>query len=216
MNLIKSKERVKNHGEVFTPDFIVDEMLDLVKNETERIESRFLEPACGNGNFLIKILQRKLQVVKKKYKKNIFEYKRYSMLAVASIYGIDLLNDNVAQAQKKLHTFFVDEYKNIFKEEVDKDFFESIKYILSKNILQGNALNLKDKNDKKIIFSKWSPMNGSKIKRHEYIFEELIREGREGTIFEKEKGDDGKSVFIPESFKDYTPVSFLNLKNCYE
>ena len=77
MSLVKSKQRVADHGEVFTPEWLVEAMLDLVKGETERIDSRFLESACGSGNFLVKILQRKLAAVELKYGKSDFERKNW-------------------------------------------------------------------------------------------------------------------------------------------
>ena len=106
-NLTKSRNRIRDHGEVFTPDFIVNDMLNLVKHETERIDSRFLESACGDGNFLIKILEKKLEIVENKYKKNQFDYERNSLIAVSSIYGIELLDDNVEEAQKRLYNLFL-------------------------------------------------------------------------------------------------------------
>src|SRR5437899_12865948 len=97
MSLIKSKERVADHGEVFTPPRMVEAMLDLVKDETERIDSRFLEPACGSGNFLGQVLRRKLAAVERKFGKSDFERRHYSLLGLMCIYGIELLADNIAE-----------------------------------------------------------------------------------------------------------------------
>ncbi len=99
MNLIKSKQRVADHGEVFTPEWLVEAMLDLVKDETERLDSRFLEPACGSGNFLTKIIKRKLAAVELRYGKSDFDRNHYALLSVICIYGIELLKDNVAECQ---------------------------------------------------------------------------------------------------------------------
>lgn len=85
-NLIKSRSRVRDHGEVFTPDFIVNDMLNLVKDESENIVSTFLEPACGNGNFLIEILRRKMETINRKFRKNQIEFECQSLVAVGSIY----------------------------------------------------------------------------------------------------------------------------------
>ena len=98
---IKSKDRVANHGEVFTNIREVNAMLDLVKDETHRIDSRFLEPACGTGNFLIEVLRRKLEVVESRYKKSKIEFERYSILALSSIYGIDILEDNLKECKTR-------------------------------------------------------------------------------------------------------------------
>ena len=103
---VKSKERVEEHGEVFTNEREVNAMCDLVKQETERIDSRFLEPACGDGNFLIEILRRKLEIVKKKYKKSHYDYERFSLLALGSIYGVELLGDNVKACRNRLFEYW--------------------------------------------------------------------------------------------------------------
>ena len=92
---VRSRQRVADHGEVFTGEREVNAMLDLVEQETERIDSRFLEPACGTGNFLAEILRRKLRVVAARYRRGRLDYERYGVLAVSSIYGIDILEDNV-------------------------------------------------------------------------------------------------------------------------
>lgn len=92
--LVKSRQRVADHGEVFTPQWMVGDMLDLVKDESERIDARVLEPACGEGAFLQEILRRKLATVHARYGKNDFERRHYALLALMSTYGIELLADN--------------------------------------------------------------------------------------------------------------------------
>ena len=134
--LTKSKQRVRDHGEVFTPDFIVDDMLNLVYNETQRIESRFLEPACGDGNFLIKILERKLDVVEKNYKVNQFDYEKYSLVAVSSLYGVELLADNTNKARERLYEYFVLRYKKVFKKKISEEFLKNIQFLFAKNIIR--------------------------------------------------------------------------------
>lgn len=98
--LVVSRQRVIDHGEVYTPSALVNAMLDLVKAETERIDSRFLEPACGSGNFLAEILARRLAVVEKGYRKNQLEYERNAVLAVSSVYGIEILEDNARECRR--------------------------------------------------------------------------------------------------------------------
>lgn len=112
---IKSRKRVANHGEVFTSEREVNAMLDLVKQETERIDSRFLEPACGDGNFLAEILRRKLAVVKRKYRKSPLDYEKNAVIAAASIYGVDILQDNVAACRRRMFSIWDKEYKGICK-----------------------------------------------------------------------------------------------------
>jgi hypothetical protein len=194
-------------------------MLDLVKNETERIQSRFLEPACGDGNFLIKILKRKLKLVEKKYKRNQFEYEKNSFLAISSLYGIDLLEDNIKEAKKRLYNIFFKEYQSIYKKRINQDFLKSVQYVLERNILQGDALSLKNKKEEPILFSQWSFLshNSSKINREDFIFEEIIPKEKANNLFEtRQYGDDGKEVFIPRAKKKYTPVNFLTLYQVYE
>lgn len=211
---IKSKQRVRDHGEVFTPDFIVNDMLDLVKQEAERISSRFLEPACGTGNFMASILKRKLFVVKKYYKRSQLDYEKNSLIAVASIYGIDLLKDNVKEAQDILYKIFDAEYSLLFRKNCHEEFRESIRYVLSKNILQGDALSLKNEKGDPIIFSEWSMIN-NKLKRREFIFSELV-DTKQDLFSQGLVADTGKTVFLPRSVKEYRLVNFFNLQNSYE
>jgi len=213
---VKSKHRVANYGEVLTPEHIVNAMLDLVKQETERIDSRFLEPACGTGNFLIEILQRKLKVVEHRYGKSQLEYERYAILAVSSIYGIELLEDNAEECRKRLFEVFNGAYTRLFKAKAKEQCREAARYILKRNIVQGDALSLKTvgENPRPIVFSEWSLVNGSLLKRRDFAFHELVNHGsmRELPLF----SDQGEEVFIPEPVKDYPPVHFLEVAHAYD
>ena len=191
---VKSKQRVADHGEVFTADREVKAMCDLVKQETERIDSRFLEPACGDGNFLSEILSRKLVIVKSKYKKSSYDYERNSLLALSSIYGVDILLDNAIACRKRLFTIWDKEYKKVCKKECSDDTREAAKFILSRNIVCGNALSLRcvDENGKDtnepIVFSEWTfPFNDSKMQRKDYTFDELLNGKTESPKKKKEK-----------------------------
>ena len=137
---VKSKERVSDHGEVFTAEREVNAILDLVKQETERIDSRFLEPACGNGNFLAEVLRRKLNVVNDRYSKNLIEWERYAIIAVSSIYGVDILEDNAEECRERLFKIFKETYKSLFKEKIKDECLRSITFLLNRNILWGDAL----------------------------------------------------------------------------
>ena len=139
MSLIKSKKRVADHGEVFTPPWMVEAMLDLVKDETERIDSRFLEPACGSGNFLVRVLRRKLAAVELKFGKSDFERRHYALLALMCIYGIELLADNIAECRANLLEIFAD-YLNL--DESD-DLYRAASYVLSQNLVHGDALTMR-------------------------------------------------------------------------
>lgn len=172
----KSKERVREHGEVFTAEREVKAMCDLVKDETERIDSRFLEPACGDGNFLAEILKRKLAVVRKKYGKSPLDYEKNSLLAASSIYGVDILQDNVTACRARMFDIWNTEYTAVCKKECDDQTREAVRFILSRNIVCGNALTLKcvDENgndtDEPIIFSEWAFITGSMLQRSDYTF----------------------------------------------
>ena len=156
-----SKKRVADHGEVFTNPREVNAMLDLVQGECARIESRFLEPACGTGNFLVEILSRKLNAVSKRYAGSQFEFERYAVLAVCSIYGIDLLPDNVAACKARLFDVFDERYTAHFGDACKPDCSASVRYVLDQNIIHGDALTLKtvdlfgDNNKAHIVFAEW-------------------------------------------------------------
>lgn len=220
--LVKSKKRVTDHGEVFTPQGLVNAMLDLVKPETERIDSRFLEPACGTGNFLIEVLKRKLQVVQKRYAKSQLDYERYAVLAVSSLYGIDILADNAEECRQHLYQTFDAAYTALFGAKAKATCRKSVRYLLSRNIVHGDALSLKTvgENPQPIVFSEWSLVNGGLIKRRDFAFHELLR-GKEApdSLFEVHKtlvSDQGEKVFIPEPVKDYPPVHFLEIAHAYD
>lgn len=207
-----SKKRVTDHGEVLTGKREVNAMLDLVKQETERIDSRFLEPACGTGNFLTEILARKLKVVEDRYSKNQLDFERYAVLAVSSIYGIDIQEDNVQQCRHRLYGIFdMDYYSRLFKNRAKNKCRESIKYILDRNIVWGDALDLKTKNEPRvpIVFSEWSLVKGSKIKRRDFTFQGLLEHQayKETPLF----SDLGEDVFIPTPQKEYPLTHFLKV-----
>ena len=207
---IKSKERVANHGEVFTHEREVNGMLDLVKHETERLDSRFLEPACGTGNFLIEILNRKLTVLKKNYKQSQPEYEKYAVVTISSLYGIDLLEDNVQECQNRLLDILKKEYKKIFKQDVNNKFFSVLKFILSKNIVCGDALTMKDNKGEPLVFSEWSfPFNDSRIKRKEYSFKDIFSPTLLWSF--TADSDTGERVVLPNVFKDHPLMNYMEL-----
>lgn len=188
---VKSKQRVADHGEVFTAEREVKAMCDLVKQETERIDSRFLEPACGDGNFLSEIITRKLAIVKNKYKKSPYDYERNSLLALSSIYGVDILLDNTIACRERLYAIWDKEYKKVCKKECNDDTREAARFILSRNIVCGNALSLRCVDEEgrdtvePIVFSEWTfPFNDSKMQRKDYTFDELLN-GQEDSLKKK-------------------------------
>jgi len=182
MRLIKSKKRVADHGEVFTPDWMVEAMLDLVKGETERIDSRFLEPACGSGNFLTRVLQRKLAAVELKYSESSFEKSHYALLGVMCIYGIELLPDNIVECRANLLDIFV-EYLGL--DEAD-DFYHAANFVLSLNLVHGDALTMKVSDGKPITFAEWGYLGKGKFQRRDFRFDVLTGSSAfsaEGSLF---------------------------------
>ncbi|MBK9271484.1 MAG: SAM-dependent DNA methyltransferase [Saprospiraceae bacterium] len=204
---VKSKRRVADHGEVFTNQREVNAMLDLVKNETERIDSRFLEPACGNGNFLAEVLRRKLAVVDRRYKKSQTEWEFYSIIAVSSIYGVDILEDNAQECRDRLLGIYTDWYSNVFK-QVKNECIRSVRFLLSRNILWGDALDFTNPVSKQaIVFSEWSFIDQNILKRRDYIFKFLVEKTYTRTLFDE---NDQPKLF-DEPILDFPLIHYLKL-----
>ena len=162
MNLIKSKRRVADHGEVFTPSWLVEKMLDLVKGETERIDSRFLEPACGSGNFLVPVLQRKLAAVETKFGRSDFEKGQYALLAIMCTYGVELLPDNIVECRASMLEVFA-EYLNL--DETD-ELYLAASYVLSQNLVHGDALTMLTHDGRPVTFAEWGYLGRRGINIH--------------------------------------------------
>jgi hypothetical protein len=205
---VKSKQRVADHGEVFTNEREVNAMLDLVKIESERIDSRFLEPAMGDGNFLVEVLKRKLNSVDKKYKSVQFEWERYAVIAISSIYGVDILHDNAIECRNRLFNIFESRYSANYKQKCSDECKRSVRFLLQRNILWGDALDFTNPETKKpIIFSEWSAVNGSMLKRRDYIFKFLVEKTHQFSMF----NDEGNVGSIDEPIKDFPLIHFLKL-----
>ena len=205
---VKSKKRVADHGEVFTNEREVNAMLDLVKHETERIDSRFLEPACGNGNFLAEVLRRKLKVVDQRYGNNQMDWERYAVIAISSIYGVDILEDNAKECRERLYTIFDDFYTSLFKDKCKEECRRSIRFLFDRNILWGDALDFTNPSTKQpIVFSEWSAVNGSMLKRRDYMFKFLVEKTHQFSLF----NDEGNPAAIDEPVKDFPLIHFLKL-----
>ena len=170
-NQIKSKVRVADHGEVFTPAWMVEAMLDLVKDETERIDARFLEPACGDGNFLVQVLRRKLAAVELKYGKSDFERRHYALLAIMCIYGIELLADNIADCRSNLLEILA----GYLKLEESDDLYRAAFYVLSQNLVHGDALKMRTHDDQAITFAEWGYLGKGKFKRRDFRLDDLTQ-----------------------------------------
>lgn len=212
---VKSKQRVADHGEVFTAEREVNAMLDLVKDETERIDSRFLEPACGEGAFLKEILRRKLAVVKRQYGKSPFDYERYSVLAVTSIYGVDILEDNAEICRRNLYDIWNDEYTRCAKDQANDLCRETVRFILRKNILCGDALTMQKNDGTPIVFAEWNLVTGNQIKRRDYELSELL-DGHEKQMSIFMIGweyDEEINAYIPSPKKEYPLTDYRRLSD---
>lgn len=204
-NLIKSKKRVADHGEVFTPPWLVEKMLDLVKGETQRIDARFLEPACGSGNFLVPILQRKLAAVELKFGKSDFERQHYALLGLMCTYGIELLDDNIAECRANMLEVFAD-YLNI--DETD-DLYQAASHVLSLNLVHGDAMTMKGLDGNPIEIVEWGYLGRGKFQRRDFRLDVLTGMssfGAEGSLF----AHLGKhEIFTPT--KTYPPMTVRDL-----
>ena len=202
-DLVKSKQRVADHGEVFTPQWMVNDMLDLVKNESERIDSRFLESACGAGNFLKTVLERKLASVRTKYGKSDFETRHYAILSLMSIYGIELLEDNVEECRSELLSI----YAKFLKIDATNVWYKAAAKVIKVNIIQGDALTLLTTDGRQISFPEWGYLGSGKFQRRDFHFHALTqRASIKGTLFEMFEEE---QLFVP--VETFPPMSVEEL-----
>lgn len=205
MNLIKSKKRVADHGEVFTPPRLVEAMLNLVEEETERIDSRFLEPASGSGNFLVRVLQRKLKAVEIKFGRSEFEKRHYALLALMCIYGIELLPDNIAECRANLLEGFA-AYLDLNESD---ELYRAASYVLSVNLVHGDALTMRTHSGQPITFAEWGYLGKGKFQRRDFRLDILTGSSAfrpEDSFF----GHPGKhEIFTPA--KTYPPMKVREL-----
>lgn len=209
---IKSRERVVDHGEVFTNEREVNAMLDMVEGECERIDSRSWSRPCGDGNFLAEVLRRKLEVVKRRYGSSSIDYERHAFVAVSSLYGVDLLSDNAAACRKRLFEQFIGEYAKVAKGRVNAAFLDTIRTVIDMNILCGNALSMRlvdesqEDTDEPIIFSEWSLAMGDRVKRRDFRLDELLEGQRQQMSLFGSSGSPASEWEYDESVKAYIPL----------
>jgi len=207
--LSNSRQRIIDHGEVFTPPGLVDDMLDLVKHECERIDSRFLEPACGDGNFLAEVLRRKLLTVEKTRRRFPRKWERDAVLCVCSLYGIELLFDNVIDCRTRLLTVVEQTFRRLFTKPLQPGVVRSVHYILSRNIVQADALDMRTLDRRPIVFSEWSPVNFTHLKRRDFAYAHLLDKP---DVFNLSlSSDSGREVFIPTSVGEFPPCHYLKV-----
>lgn len=205
---IKSKQRVQERGEVFTNEREVKAMCDLVKDETERIESRFLEPACGDGNFLAEIVTRKLAVVSKRYGKSETDWEKYSVLAMSSVYGVDIMPDNAQECRERLFKIWERAYKSKCKNIANDECKSAVRFILSRNVLCGDALTMLDDNGNPIVFSEWS-LIGSNMKRRDYTLANLLETQ---SYYDLPLFEDVEDVKVPKPVKEFDLIHYRRVQ----
>ena len=211
---IKSRKRVADHGEVFTAEREVNAMCDLVASECLRPDSRFLEPACGDGNFLAVILRRKLSELRRKYKASPRDYEKQAIVAIGSLYGVDIMNDNVLACRERLFCIWDEEYTAHCGIDASDETREAARFIISRNIINGNALTLmcvdSDGKDTKapIVFSEWTLIGSTQMQRSDYTMADLLLYNEEGTLFaaltEEQKEEGG--IFLRRYITHYKKV----------
>jgi N-6 DNA Methylase len=183
--IIKSKKRVQNHGEVFTPKRIVKKMLDLphIRQACQNLTSTFLEPGAGEGAFLVEVLNKKMKMVLKNYGNDLTQYENYSLLALSTLYGVELLEDNAQKCVMNMHQVYYEAYQQqaiVHGAKMKNKVLDSAKLIISKNIAQGNFLTKSSASGNPIVFSEWQPVNlrtntkTIKVQRTEYTLEDII------------------------------------------
>lgn len=193
-----------DHGEVFTPPWLVEKMLNLVQTETERIDARFLEPACGSGNFLVPVLERKLAAVDKRYSSSDFERIQQALLGLMCIYGVELLSDNAEDCRNNL----LEVFRSHLKLELDCKEAKAARVVLEANIVEGDALSLKNHKGEPIVFPEWSYIGKGIFKRRDFKYDELVQLSSfgEGTLFESLDADE---IFAP--VKDYPAMNISDI-----
>lgn len=201
--LVKSKQRVADHGEVFTPAYIVEAMLDLVKDESQRVDSRFLEPACGEGAFLRQVLLRKLATVQERYGKNEFERRHYALLALMCIYGMELLEDNAQRCRNNLSDIFI----QFINDPNDATWEAAARAVMDANIVQADALTMKRPDGTHVSFPEWGYLGKGKFQRRDFQYSDLTqRSSYAGTLFAELDDDD---IFKPK--KVYKSMSVAEI-----
>ena len=206
MDLIKSRDRVSEHGEVFTPPWLVEVMFDLVKEESMRIDSRILEPACGSGRFLEVALVRKLRTVKERYGDSGFEFRQKSILALMCLYGIEKLSDNAEECRSNLIKILNDFFPEI---NIDDDFFQACEFVVSKNIIEGNAMTLEKSDGGPILFPEWAYLGRGKFQRRDFSLKTLEKNSivkSKDSLFSYFGIDE---VYAP--VKEYNPITIKSL-----
>lgn len=217
---VRSKRRITDHGEVFTGEREVKAMCDLVKQETERIESRFLEPACGNGNFLAEVLNRKLAVVKARYGRSPADYERYAIVALSSLYGVELLEDNAQECRERLFSIWNEAYTAAVKKYANDQCREAARFIMKKNILCGDALTMRQADGSPIVFAEWSLVMGTMVKRRDFELAALLNQRKPPEDPQQMsldtagwEYDEETQAFLPAPIREYPLTNYRRVQD---
>ena len=209
---IKSRQRVAAHGEVFTNPREVNAMLDLVRDESFRLDSRFLEPACGDGNFLVEILRRKLSLIASLRSATEWEFR--SLVAVGSCYGIELLEDNAAACRLRLERLVLAQHPNKSEFPDNSTLFSpyqrALRCMLQKNIVCGDALSYRTAEGKPITFCEWTPIAGTmQFARRDFQFDFLVTQSHQYSLFDEQ----GEPQHFDEPVRAFVPVHYTEIPN---
>ena len=225
---VKSKQRVAEHGEVFTAEREVKAMCDLVAAQCDNVDATFLEPACGDGNFLSEILSRKLNRVKKDAGSDRIIWEWLSVRAIASLYGVDIMQDNCEECRKRLFEQWDAAYRDNCKKDCSEETRESVRYILDKNIVCGNALTMmrvdenQEDTEEYITFAEFKTCGKMyMLKRRDYRLDVLLKEnpdesnysffGTEAMDYENWMKDPDTNEIIPKPLREYPPLHYRRL-----
>ena len=219
LKLTRSKARVQNHGEVFTPPWVVNDMLNLLPKKVWDVSETFLEPACGDGVFLMEVYKRKLQNIEAQ---TLEEWEWQAAIATSSIYGIELLEDNAEQCTMNLIRIFIKHYELKSDDHQDEEVIKSIQFLLGRNIVQGNALTFRRCTEscenkclkcELIILSEWKLLPNYHIERKDYTYEGIVnasnqRKASKGTLWEEES-ENAEFGLV----KEFLPVSWKEIRH---
>lgn len=202
--LVKSKQRVADHGEVFTPDWLVEDMLDLLGDDAERVDARVLEPACGSGNFLVTALSRKLRMVERLHSGNDFAKRHYALFSLMCLYGIELLADNAGECRQNL----AEAFKDFLGLQQNDLWAQAARAVLAVNIVRGDAVTLTTPHGDPICFAEWGYLGKGKFQRRDFRFEHLTQRSAfevEGSMF----AEQGHELFTP--VRTFPPMTVAQL-----
>jgi hypothetical protein len=216
MEPANKRQRIIDHGEVFTPPGLVHEMLELVADQCEREDARFLEPACGDGNFLVEVLRRRLLRTDQRYRIQR-DWEPHALFGLSCLYGIEIQGDNIERCRARLLETFREHYESRYGEKSNPRVTESARVILRHNILHGDALMMKQASGNPLVLTEWALIGKGRFKRRLYEYRELppTLTYESSSLFnqspEQPRDEEGNPVFIAQHIRNMAAVHFLDL-----